>query len=454
MKRIFATAIFATLALCAISPPPPLFAARNKKSTLKTRKPKPVVVEDDDQEDEEEGEEAEESTKPAAVVKPDEKKIPADAKPGTGTADTKPGTDIKPGTGTAETKPGIETKPTGTEVNPTLVIDPNRKQAKRRILILPLENVTQSKDHEWMRESLADNLKTQLVKSKKFDVLDAKTAKVLFPDIKTDGLTQADAATLAKRLNCEVVTLGRFTVRDHDFRLEMEGADALTGTAIGAEKADGKTDGTMFQTIDKVVETLAADLSSKLPVLYADELKRDEAVEKMLTQSQDATANSGTAKMLEPQLKYRANLLLSLGMPVSGIGDHIGMGFGGRASLARTTNIQWLMPIAMADAFATGAKTTDSMFFYFGGAGLSYAFDLPLKLKVYPHAVFGFSGGSLTTPVGSSSFMLPAFDVGGTFERALVGNWRLAASLSYRHIFDPFVTGSFVQAHIGVGYGF
>jgi len=441
MRRLFVFLLLSSLGTNYIVLTP--LEARKRRVSRVKKKPKPVEVDEDDDE--------ETPPSPKAATPPLDRGGAKDAQ----SSPPAKGESGEAGIGPAETKPVTEPKPTVTEVNPpVVVIDPNRKQAKRRVLILPLENVTQSKDHEWMRESLADNLKTQLVKSKKFDVLDAKTAKVLFPDIKTDNLTQADAATLAKRLNCEVVALGRFTVRDKAFRLEMEGADAASGTAISAEKADGQTDGTMFATIDKVVETLVADMTKKLPVFYADEMKRDESVEKLLTKSQDSTENSGTAKLAEHSEKYRANLLFSSGMPMGSIGDHVAMGFGGRASLARTTAYKWLTPMAMADAFAAGAKTTDSMFFYFAGGGLTYAFDLPLKLRVYPHAVVGFSGGSLTTPAGGFGFFLPALDVGGTFEYALVGRWRLAASLSYRHIFDPFVTGAFLQMHIGVGYGF
>jgi len=333
----------------------------------------------------------------------------------------------------------------------------------RRVLILPLENVTQSKEHDWMRQSLADNLKTQIIKTKKFDVLDAKTAAEIFPEVRMDSLSRAEAVKLATRLNCEAVTQGRFIVQGGRFRLEMEAADAGTGNSIGAEKADGKLDGSMFVTIDTVVDTLTADMVAKAPALPASEIRRDTQVETKLaaggaiTPPAKIVAESKSPAQTNPSAseanRYYLNAYLSFGIPVSKIGDHIGVGFGARATLWRNFLFRWLNPMLVADAFYSRGKDVDGMFFYFAGTGLTYPLAVLPRVKIMPFAAFGISGGRLYYQEGYN-FAMGALDTGVSAEYALADRWNLAASISYRHVFDKFVAGSFLQTYLGVGYAF
>ncbi|MBX3720207.1 MAG: hypothetical protein KF713_00060 [Turneriella sp.] len=331
------------------------------------------------------------------------------------------------------------------------------------MLILPLENVTHSKEHDWMRQSLADNLKTQLIKTKKFDVLDAKTATEIFPEVRMDSLSRAEAVKLATRLNCEAVTQGRFIVQGGRFRLEMEAADAATGNSIGAEKADGKLDGSMFVTIDTVVDTLTADMVAKAPALPASEIRRDTQVESKLAAGGAITpaaktvaeSNSSSQTNASPPANktYHLNTYLGLGMPVSKIGDHIGVGFGARATLWRNFLFRWLNPMLVTDALYSKGKDVDGMFFYFAGMGLTYPLAVLPKVKIMPFAALGISGGRLYYQEGYN-FAIGALDTGVSSQYVLTDRWHLAASISYRHVFDKFVAGSFIQMYLGVGYAF
>jgi TolB-like protein len=336
----------------------------------------------------------------------------------------------------------------------------------RRVLILPLVNVTHSKEHDWMRQSLADNLKTQLIKSKKFSVLDALTATEIFPDIRMDNLSHAEAVKLAKRLNCEIVTQGRFIVQGGRFRLEMEAADANTGNALSAEKADGKLDGSMFTTIDTVVETLTADMVAKAPPLPTSEVHRDTEIENKLNARATvapplpATKHPVVEKSLAQESlslparrPYNLNAYLSFGIPISKISDHIGVNFGARATIWRNLLFRWLNPMVVADAFYSRGQDVNGMFFYFAGAGITYSIATFHKLNVMPFAAFGVSGGRLYYQEGFN-FIIGALDTGFSAEYALTEKWRLAASISYRHVFDKYVAGSFLQTYWGVGYVF
>jgi TolB-like protein len=323
--------------------------------------------------------------------------------------------------------------------------------------------VTQSKEHDWMRLSLADNLKTQIIKTKKFEVLDSRTAAEIYPEVRMDSLSRAEAVTLAIRLNCEVVTQGRFIVRGGRFRLEMEAADAASGNSISAEKADGKLDGNMFATIDTVVDTLTADLVAKAPVLRASEIRRNLQVEEKLAASgaitpatrpvAESKASAQAYTSATKAIKYNLNAYLSLGVPVSAISNHIGVGLGARATLWRNFLFHWLNPILVADGFYSKGKDFTGMFFYFAGTGLTYPIAVLPKLHIMPFATFGMSGGRLYHQEGYN-FAIGALDTGVSAEYSLTERWRLAVSISYRHVFDKFVTGSFLQTYWGAGYVF
>ncbi|HRP70341.1 MAG TPA: hypothetical protein PLY93_12475, partial [Turneriella sp.] len=94
-----------------------------------------------------------------------------------------------------------------------------------------------------------------------------------------------------------------------------------------------------------------------------------------------------------------------------------------------------------------------SMFFYYAGAGLTYPVAVAQSITLTPFATVGFSGGKLDYQSGYT-FLLPALDVGASAEWALSERLRLAAALSYRHVFDPTLPGSFIQLHLGAGYIF
>lgn len=341
---------------------------------------------------------------------------------------------------------------------------------RRRVLILPLTNTTKNSAHDWLKTSLADNLKTEIIRTKRFDVLDEKAALKIYPTLKFENLSQNEAATVAKGLNCELVTQGRFTVVGQKFRLEMEATDATTGKFIAAEKADGRLDSTMFSTIDTVVEALAADLGRTAPPLLANDNHRSIEIEKKYsTPSQPKIGEAATVMdkpnpptQLKPEVKqqpvsikrqYSANAYLSFGVPLGQIADHLGANFGIRASLRRNFLFPWLNPILIADSFYATGKDISGMLFYYVGAGQSYPFKLPLKFSVAPFATVGFSGGNLYYQNGYD-FFVPALDAGLIGEYRLTESWHLSASVSYRFLIDKYMPSSFVQFHFGAGYSF
>ncbi|AFM13964.1 hypothetical protein Turpa_3326 [Turneriella parva DSM 21527] len=313
-----------------------------------------------------------------------------------------------------------------------------------------------------MRESLAGSLKTQLVKAKKFDVLEISTAKTILPELKTDSLDAIGAANLAKQLNCEAVTRGRFFVNGKQFRLEMEGIDALTGNIVSAEKSDGKLDGEMFKTIDQVVETLSADMTLKLPNMSPDQVHRNQAVEQKLG-GVDGNSIQEKPQPIKPAhigekdklvaLKLNTNAYISVGLPIGKIAEHLGVHYGVRGTIWANALYSWLNPLIILDAINARGKNINGMFFYYAGTGLTYPISIQNGVSLMPFATFGISGGNLDYQ-GGYGFTLPAIDSGVFAEMPLTTDWKIATSLSYRHVFDQFVPAISIQFSVGVGYAF
>lgn len=151
--------------------------------------------------------------------------------------------------------------------------------------------------------------------------------------------------------------------------------------------------------------------------------------------------------------RYHANAYLGLGVPVGGVAEQILPAIGLRATLWRNFLRPWLNPLIISDVSFSKGKEFNGMLFYYVGLGFTHSFQLPKKITVLPFATVGTSGGRLYYQEGFGFFM-PAVDVGVSAEYWLSDRWRLASSLSIRHIFDKYVPGTFVQFHVGAGYVF
>lgn len=340
---------------------------------------------------------------------------------------------------------------------PTIV---QAQELRRRVLILPLDNLSKSPDHEWLRTALAENLKTQLIKTKRFDIMDARGAKSIHSDLKIDNLSTAEAVMAAKRLNCEVVAQGRFMVIGEKFRLEMDATDVITEKPIGAAKADGKLDSTLFSTIDSVVEAMARELTVIPPLSAAIAQQRDRNIEAkiagesptiMQPSPEKHSSPTPTAPVSQSASPYNLNGYVGVGVPVSEIRNHINLNYGLRASAWRNFRYRWLNPLLVSDFFYSSGKDVTGMLFYSGGLGLVYNQPIPYGFRVLPYFTAGFTGGRLFYQNGYD-FFVPSLDLGISVEKSINDLWRFAGSLSFRHLLDKYVPGSFLQFYIGVGY--
>lgn len=129
---------------------------------------------------------------------------------------------------------------------------------------------------------MADNLKAELLKTDRFEVLDVTLLRKIDPGMRFANLTAQNAAAFAKRLNCEVAVIGRFSVSKNTVRLEAEAVDALEDKSVVTKNEQAAVGGEIFDTVGKLALTISDELSQALQPLDASEFKRDNKLELLI----------------------------------------------------------------------------------------------------------------------------------------------------------------------------
>lgn len=157
---------------------------------------------------------------------------------------------------------------------------------KRRVLVLPFDNLQNNKNFNWMSDSMADNLKAELLKTDRYEVLDVTLLRKIDAGMQFANLTPQNAAAFAKRLNCEVAVIGRFSVSKKDqqqmVRIEAEAVDALEDISVVTKNEETATGGEIFDTLSKLALNISDELNQKLRPLDASEFKRDNKLELLI----------------------------------------------------------------------------------------------------------------------------------------------------------------------------
>ena len=160
------------------------------------------------------------------------------------------------------------------------------KNLKPRVLVIPFDNVLVNKDAEWMKESIAENLKEELITTSRFDVMDVQLLRMINPDIHFADLTQKEATPMAQKLNCEAAIIGRFIAKDKNglmtALIQIEAVNTITGETIVIESQNTDIDGSIFSKIKMLSEKIANEFVKKLPAIDAKKNTRSSHLEKII----------------------------------------------------------------------------------------------------------------------------------------------------------------------------
>jgi TolB-like protein len=156
-------------------------------------------------------------------------------------------------------------------------------ELKRRVLVLPFDNTRKNKNYNWMSDSIAQNLKDDLLKSERFEVLDVTLLRKIDPNMKFQNLDAKNASAVAARLNCEVAVVGRFSVRKEGKKeivtFEADGVDALETQTVVVKNTEAPINAEIFDTVDKLAQSISDELATKLRPLDAASFKRNNKLE-------------------------------------------------------------------------------------------------------------------------------------------------------------------------------
>lgn len=157
---------------------------------------------------------------------------------------------------------------------------------KRRVLVLPFENVLKNKNYAWMSDSISENLKTELLKSGRFEILDVTLLRKIDPNIQFSNLDARNASAFAQRLNCEVAIVGRYTVKKQGTQefvnFEADGVDALEKKSVVVKNQDATVNAEIFDTVANLAVSISDELNAKLAPLNAADFKRDDKLERLI----------------------------------------------------------------------------------------------------------------------------------------------------------------------------
>lgn len=324
---------------------------------------------------------------------------------------------------------------------------------KRRVLLLDFSNVSKNANYEYLKESLADNLKTELIKTQKFDVIDQRAFESLFPGVLTNSkLTVESATQLALDANCEAVVFGKFVVAGKNIRINAQAVDALTGKPVAAEKADGSVTSEIFQTIDAVVNPLTTGMVANLGAIERDKMNRKQDVEEKIASidnKQDSVASSSNISAG----RFTVHTLGLYSLPMPKMNNYISGGIGGKVDLSVRLN-RFLYPYVQGSAFvASGKGSVTSMLFYSIEAGLTYPINLGKILTISPYIASGITGGSLVK-IETNRFLLASITGGLHTDIQLTAKLSFTIAGAYSYIPDPDLPMSFAAFSAGFGLKF
>lgn len=318
---------------------------------------------------------------------------------------------------------------------------------KRRVFLLPFVNDKGDKNSEYLAVSIPEAFSTPLLKTNNFVILNRVSVERYAQQMGVpldDFFETKNAVNIGKKVGADVVIVGKFEAYENTLRIKARAID-VQAEALSVEDSESTAkNAAMFDAISKLAERMSRPMAEKMkPMLSAPPVAEANIPKKSEPISEAAGKQRG----------YHSNIYIGLGAPLGTIAEHTGLNLSIRGTLWRNFRYKFLNPALIVEGVHASGKTIESMLFYYSGFGLSHAFPVRDRISVQPILSLGLAGGRLNYGDGSGFFM-PALEFGIGAEYELTRQWRIAASTTYKHLFDKFVPGAFWQFYLGAGYVF
>jgi len=155
------------------------------------------------------------------------------------------------------------------------------KLINRRVLVLDFYNVQKKKDLEYLEISIPEAYLEPLQKTGKFELMNRQIWKKMLKKkqyTKEDSFDDDKAQEIGAAAEADVVVIGKFIVIGNKLEMQGKAIEMRSGRVAVSRTELGKTDGTMFESINNLAVKMSDEMSSALPplpqkIIYQDRVK-------------------------------------------------------------------------------------------------------------------------------------------------------------------------------------
>ncbi|MDH5720241.1 MAG: CsgG/HfaB family protein [Spirochaetia bacterium] len=229
----------------------------------------------------------------------------------------------------------------------------DEKLVNRNVLILSFVNLKKNENFDYLRESIGEALIGPLKETGSFELIgfdEGKSAAKKLKISQNNLHSETNAAKIGETAQADVVVCGSFIVIGDAMQITAKAIETKSGRVSVSKSVQGKTDSSMFSSIDELGQSMSAAMEKELPPI-----------------PQKFIIRQAKKKWYEETLSF--GLYANLSMPVSKSGE------------------------AFASAFAFQGDL-EYIFLNFGG--INSAFAVEGGFSKYPKAENRFEENTLT----------------------------------------------------------
>lgn len=138
----------------------------------------------------------------------------------------------------------------------------------RRVLILDFYNAQNDNSFGYLETSIPDAFENSLADTGSFELLPRETWSNLVRDnvfAKDEAKSESVAVEAGKRVQADVVVMGSFVIAGGKLNIKAKAIEIPGGRIAVSKSRLSKTDGSMFDAINELARTMAAEMKEALP---------------------------------------------------------------------------------------------------------------------------------------------------------------------------------------------
>ena len=148
-----------------------------------------------------------------------------------------------------------------------------KKIIKRKIIILPFQNINNVNKYQFLSTSLRDALNAELLSSDLYSIL---SFAEITNEINALGITELEAIDetnankIGLKMKADVIIIGTYIIIEDKVKVQMKALDAHEKQTVVSINMQGDVDLDIFRIIDDSVKNMAKKMYEKLPPITDD----------------------------------------------------------------------------------------------------------------------------------------------------------------------------------------